>query len=246
MPSTTPAATDPLKAYAQDLAAKSGAEALGPSDAQWLALATALHRLSTLTPEAREQFLDAIGEAEDAERVGAPGSPRRSDAPRVSGLVAIAWLARPGAQDGERQARAVLVHARAECASVCCGRCSDASARRDYFLALAVPATRDLRSHLTGPLMSFHFDRGNGERVKSEGKLRFILRHGVLRWGVPMAFAMGAVSYSHNYDFELPGLLTLDYLRYVIISGIVFVPVSFIFGWTLWKFFESHSGPRDQ
>jgi hypothetical protein len=79
--------------------------------------------------------------------------------------------------------------------------------------------------------------RAKWEKVKSQGKRRFVLRVGVLQWGGFMFIVMTAQSLLRKPPFPHP--LIVDYVFEIIIGLLIWPIAGYCFGLAMWAFYSS-------
>ena len=75
------------------------------------------------------------------------------------------------------------------------------------------------------------------ERVRARGRLRYVLMHGVLFWGLPMLLAMTGVTYVQQYGWAWPSAET-ERILLMLVNLIIWPIGGYLFGAAMWSVLE--------
>jgi hypothetical protein len=80
--------------------------------------------------------------------------------------------------------------------------------------------------------------RKRWEQLRARGKRRFVVLHGVLGWGVPVAVVWSIWMQLWDNGFSLDGFLSARFFSQMVVAFMVFPAAGILFGHWMWWFNE--------
>ncbi|WP_186580299.1 hypothetical protein [Aquibacillus kalidii] len=74
--------------------------------------------------------------------------------------------------------------------------------------------------------------------IKKKGKTHFIITQGVIGWGVTTAILFFIVTSVLDFGMNFTSYLTIEVLKDLLISLVIFPLVGIICGWLMWELLE--------
>ena len=83
----------------------------------------------------------------------------------------------------------------------------------------------------------------NWQKIREKGKVNFVWKYGVLYWGIPAGIIASILmdlfdQFIENYFTFPSSILTLNFLKGMIIYVIIFAIGGYIYGFIAWEHFE--------
>jgi phosphate/sulfate permease len=73
------------------------------------------------------------------------------------------------------------------------------------------------------------------ERIIKKGKTSFLIRRGVIRWGLSTAILYSIITFLFDNNFLFSGLVSYKFVKELMSSLIIFPIVGFFMGMFLWN-----------
>ncbi|WP_159887357.1 hypothetical protein [Paenibacillus puerhi] len=78
------------------------------------------------------------------------------------------------------------------------------------------------------------------EEIRSKGKAQYVIKYGMLLWGLPIGIASAGLARVFDQDFSLEGFFSPELMFEMVSRALFFMIVAGpIFGWVMWKVYEN-------